>query len=193
MAKKKPTQTECPECGTELAEGAVLCVECGYHLEEERFLTTRKKRFRRTWQLGLSLVPQVIVAGLMLVGCVVATVMLGPIWSLLFLAAIVIQFVISLTGKRVVIQRTPKGNLELTVNGWLMFFPVVFARINLKHYDTAYTYYEGDGDYEFYTLKIQGDDVPAYTVYSGGSQDLMKEFADVMQYEGKMTIRRGRD
>lgn len=194
MAKKQ-TDTECPECGAVLAEGAVLCVECGYHLEEQRFLKTKKKRFRRVWELGLSLVSQIVVAGLMLmlVGCVFATVQIGPFGAALIPLAILAQFFISLFGKRVVIQRTPKGDLELTVSVWMFFFPVVYATVNLKHYDTAYTYYEGDDESELYTLKIQGDDVPAYTVYSGGDPDKLKEFADVMQAEAKMTIRRGRD
>jgi hypothetical protein len=36
--------TVCPECGAGLAAEAVLCVACGFHLEEQRFLSTAVER-----------------------------------------------------------------------------------------------------------------------------------------------------
>ena len=33
-------QTACPECGTALASGAVLCIGCGYHLKLGRRIET---------------------------------------------------------------------------------------------------------------------------------------------------------
>jgi hypothetical protein len=39
-----PVDGKCPECGKELAEGAVLCIECGYDLRTGRKRTTRHAR-----------------------------------------------------------------------------------------------------------------------------------------------------
>lgn len=45
-AKAPPSMltNECPECKVRLAENAVLCVACGYHLQREGYLSTAVER-----------------------------------------------------------------------------------------------------------------------------------------------------
>lgn len=39
-AAPAPDENACPECGTTLADGAVLCVACGYHLKLGKKIST---------------------------------------------------------------------------------------------------------------------------------------------------------
>jgi hypothetical protein len=189
----EPGKKTCPSCRTELAEKAVLCVGCGYHLERGEHLKTRSQRFHRQWDFGLTVAAQagaVVLAFLAAGGC---AVFYWP-WGLAaFVLALVLLFVVGMFGRRVVLERTPKGNVRLTVVQWVLFRPTVTSEADLEKYEAAYSSFLNAGKYTSYLIEVRGPGVPTILVYDGGSHAVMKEMLDCLQFEAGLPIRRGDD
>jgi hypothetical protein len=191
-------QSVCPECGTGLASDAVLCLGCGYHLGKRERLQTQRQPFRRSWDVGLTLPAQAAVAGALLVACAACVAIQGPRWWWSFPFALLVVANLSWTGRRIVVERTPQGHLQLTAHGWLFFVPVVHARVDLRQYDSVYTSYVGSSGYtadepgDWFWLEVRGPRAKPVRIYRGQNEQTMKEIVNCLQGAG-LTVRRGSD
>jgi hypothetical protein len=189
-SQKKQT---CPSCGTKMDRGAVLCIDCGYHLEKGEHLETKRKPFRRTWSQGLPLWGQIIAAVILLSGSVACVVVLGPKWGWVGGVAILLMAAISWFGRRIVVERTPKGNLQLVLHGWIFFIPLIHARADLSRYEAVYTSYSGDDEYDFYGLEIRGHKVRPVVVWEGSNELTMRAIVDCLEEDAGLEVRRADD
>jgi hypothetical protein len=184
----------CPSCGTNVDRGAVLCIDCGYHLEKGEHLETKRKPFRRTWTQGLPLWAQIVVALILVIGSVVCVVVKGPKWAWVGGVAILAMAALSWSSRRVVVERTPQGNLQLILHGWIFFIPLVHARADLSRYEAVYTSYYGDEESgDSYALQIRGHKVRSVVVWRGGNEQTMKEIVDCLQDDAGLEVRRADD
>lgn len=192
-SKSKRRATECPSCDAELPDGAVLCVECGYHLERGEHLQTKKKRFSRRWDLGPNLPAQIGIAVLAVIAAVVCTVMYWPIGALALLGPVAVIAALGLFGKTLLIQRQSSGELLLTVIRRFFFVPMVTAQVDLGSYDAVYTSFVADDESESYFVELRGRRAPRLVVYNGGDHGTMKEILDCLQFDAGLEIRRDTD
>jgi hypothetical protein len=192
------TAPHCPSCGTALAADAVLCVECGFDRRTGKRQKTKKRRLKRRFDVTMPLASRIAAA---------ATVVLIPflymhragtfLWFLvppcLLLA---IAFVIPHGFmSRITVRRGRHGDLWLKREHWVCFLPLGNWTVNLHGYTEAWTDYAEYVDrnhnlHERHMLEITGPERQTRVIYDGPDDDLMRDLADVLQYDAGLKMRR---
>jgi hypothetical protein len=167
-----------------LPAGAVLCVNCGYHLGLGRRIKTRHERLRRVWEPSRSLPKRVVMFAALLIfgGFFAIALWNSESWWLAWapLAAICVTGVLLLTPlrfhRRIVLQRDSHGHFRLSKREWICLIPIVRWSIRLDGQDKAYIDFVPGRDRwgretGYFTLSVARDrhDAP-YMVYQGGDE-----------------------
>jgi hypothetical protein len=182
----------CPSCDAILPADAVLCVECGYHLLKKKHLETKKKRVRRSWDVGPTPAAQVaLIVLILLVPLGVEIVRQFEDWWVLIIAPPV-ALIATVFGYRLILDRDNKGKWRLTRHGWFFFQPIGKVVLDLSRYEALYTDFLQGGEDEggVYVLELRGDRVPAVVIYRGNKERFARELMDMMQYQVGLRIER---
>jgi hypothetical protein len=186
--------SSCPGCGAAMAAGAVLCIDCGYHLGKGAHLKTRHKRLRRVWDAGRTLARRLLafIGVLLFGGALAMRLMDSPFWGWAWApaAVIVAAAVLLLTPLgfqwRVVLESDPRGGFRLSKRQWVCLMPLGGWSIRLDGQDRAYIDFVFTGRDRwgrktggYYTLGVaRGRSDAPFVVYRGGNERLMQDIAD---------------
>ena len=202
----------CPECDAGLPEGAVLCVNCGYHLEKGKRLKTRhgKRAPGVAWDADLDWNPRFgrvtvgigLQAGLVVTAALLACFGRGPDgvrieWVILgFLLGTLLIWTLVGTFTRVRLARDHKGAPILVLFRRLLFIPRGQTVYPLARYKAVYTDYavaQGKSRAEYYRLYLGGeyrDDMPLVLILFTTNDDKMRELCDVLKEAANLSINR---
>ena len=87
----------------------------------------------------------------------------------------------------------------MTSRGWFFFVPVVYAKVDLRKYDSVYTNYAGYSGYaadergDWFWLEVRGEKARPVRIYRGQDEQTMKEIVNCLQHEAGLTVCRGTD
>ena len=186
----------CPGCQTDMLPGAVVCLECGYHLKDGKRLRTVREPLARHWDNGLT--PGQRLLGLAAVLAGTALVVLHgwlrrsrvEWWWLLGFAAVYALITLGWTF-RITLARDQQGRLRLTKRQWVCFVPVSRWSVNVSKYRCVWLDHAAGEDTDFYTLELAGDhgQTPV-TVYRGANEEVMKDLADALRDLAGLRIER---
>ncbi len=130
---------DCPRCGREMNDGAVLCLGCGFNGETGEQAVREYTAVQRTWDGGLSLRRRLVLFG---VGQAAGTVMLGgavlgdfTLAALLVWVAGTVLLAYTLgTFSRLEVARSASGHVKAAKLWRFCFVPLRPQRINLRTY-----------------------------------------------------------
>jgi hypothetical protein len=185
-----PATHACPHCEAALPDGAVLCVNCGYHLEKGERLRTVRQRLRRTWETGLTSPARLGGLAVVVLGGVAFAVFVAGGWWCLPLCAVV-GLVLAALGSRIVLERDRSGRPWLTVHGWFLLLPVRKRVIDLRRCDSVLLDYAGNDEAETYYVEVDGKKFSRpIRVYAGSSERVMREITDALQEVAGLEVKR---
>ncbi len=129
-------QETCPSCGSFVAPGAVVCIDCGFNRQTGKQLRTVSRRFQRHWDSGaFPFWARVVVAAVLLPACAAPLLTEEPDIGGALLTAWALIFVPLLgTLKRIIITRNPDGRAVLVLQSWVAFIPCGRRVTDLEDY-----------------------------------------------------------
>jgi hypothetical protein len=199
---KPPALTACPECGTNLGRGAVLCIECGFDLRTGQRRKTKKRRLKRKLDRSVPLAGRIIICACAVLAPLCAMIAKKEfIWWLVLPSLFIAAAFATPYGYvfRITLRRDRRGDLLLKQEFWVCLLPLGNWTINLTGYTQAWTDYAVSVTYnqyghaqqhERYMLEISGEGKRPRMIYDGADEDLMRDLADMMQYDAGMQIKR---
>jgi energy-converting hydrogenase Eha subunit A len=133
---------KCPKCCFMLPHGSVLCVRCGFHLQERKKLIRSYQPMEREWETSASYVTRLLAySGCLAVGLVLG--LIGVFWggadlgvfigAFLLLAAM-LAFLIG-TFDRIHLTRDARGRVKLTKTWRVAFHPLKPRSIDVWSYE----------------------------------------------------------
>lgn len=143
----------CPKCRGKLAQDAIICAHCGYHLETGETFERLYKTVNLQWETGL---PLRIRLGIFLpAGAValMATVIVGAATGEWFtmgfslLVGMTLQAYALGTYSRVNLTRSRKGRVRLTRTWRALFIPLPTSEINWREYEGVTARQSGETDF----------------------------------------------
>ncbi len=184
---------KCPSCKTPLDEDAVLCVDCGYHLEKKKHLKTVSKRVELFWDNRLPLAVQIGI-GVVAVAVIVGAILLKDLEMAARLIIIAITLVLGATPLgfvwRLTLVKDRKGRPFLRKKYWFCFLPIYSRDYNLQNYNAVLMDYHEVEDHEYFIMQLRHKDGSLFTIYRGGDEKTMHSLADALKDWADLALER---